>query len=111
MPGWPPWWGSPDCPLSRRRGRRRNRRLDGTPGARAVRGRLPDRRATGVARGSSERGVGHFAGGITYVLLATLAGIGYGAAYQLTDRVEASICVHFAPNLAHLVLFTYPFAA
>ncbi len=56
-------------------------------------------------------GFAHFAGGATYVLLATLAGLGYGAAYHLTGRVEAGILVHFLLNLSHLVLFTYPFAA
>ena len=54
-------------------------------------------------------GAAHAAGGTTYVLLATLAGIGYGAAYWLTGRVEAGILVHFLVNLSHLVLFTYPF--
>ena len=53
----------------------------------------------------------HLAGGITYVLLATVAGIGYGTAYHLTGRVEAGIVVHFLLNLSHLVLFSYPFVA
>ena len=56
-------------------------------------------------------GVAHVAGGITYVLLATVAGIGYGTAYHLTGRVEAGIVVHFLLNLSHLVLFSYPFVA
>ena len=56
-------------------------------------------------------GAAHAAGGIAYVLLATLAGIGYGTAYWLTGRVEAGILVHFLLNLSHLVLFTYPFVA
>ena len=53
----------------------------------------------------------HIGGGIAYAALATLAGIGYGAAYHVTQRVEASLLVHFALNLAHLLLFTYPFVA
>ena len=56
-------------------------------------------------------GTAHVAGGTTYVLLATLAGIGYGTAYHLTGRVEAGILVHFLLNLSHLLLFTYPFVA
>ncbi len=56
-------------------------------------------------------GAAHVAGGIAYVLLATLAGIGYGTAYWLTGRVEAGILVHFLLNLSHLVLFSYPFVA
>lgn len=77
---------------------------------RALRGRVRAPAPAAVLAAAVAFGVVHFAGGITYVLLATLAGIGYGAAYQLTGRVEASIFVHFALNLAHLVLFTYPFA-
>jgi len=44
-------------------------------------------------------------------MLAILAGIGYGAAYHLTGRVEAGIAVHFLRNLSRLVLFTYLFVA
>ena len=78
---------------------------------RALRGKVRAPAPAAVLVAAVAFGVVHLAGGITYVLLATLAGIGYGAACQLTGRVEASICVHFALNLAHLVLFTYPFAA
>ena len=56
-------------------------------------------------------GMAHIGGGIAYAVLATLAGIGYGAAYHVTQRVEASILVHFTLNLTHLMLFTYPFIA
>ena len=52
-----------------------------------------------------------FAVVLTYVLLSTLAGVGYGAAYHVTGRVEAGMLVHFLLNLTHLFLFTYPFAA
>ena len=50
-------------------------------------------------------GISHIGGGIAYVALATLAGIGYGAAYHFTQRVEASILVHFTVNLVHLTFF------
>lgn len=53
-------------------------------------------------------GVAHAAGGILYVTLATLAGIGYGWAYQRTRRIEAAILTHFALNALHFFLFTYP---
>ena len=56
-------------------------------------------------------GIAHIGGGIAYVALATLAGIGYGAAYHFTQRVEASILVHFTLNLVHLTFFTYPSVA
>jgi membrane protease YdiL (CAAX protease family) len=57
-------------------------------------------------------GLAHFGGGPLYVLLAALAGLGYGAAYQLSGRrIEAAMLAHFGLNLLHLLLFTYPFAA
>ena len=53
-------------------------------------------------------GIAHAAGGVHYVLLATLAGLGYGWAYQRTGRIEASIVLHFALNSMHLLFFSYP---
>ena len=77
----------------------------------AFRGRVPAPALAALLVAAVAFGVAHVAGGATYVLLATLAGVGYGAAYHVTGRVEASILVHFTLNLVHLVLFTYPFAA
>ena len=74
-----------------------------------LRGRVRAPALTALLIGAVAFGVAHFAGGITYVLLATLAGIGYGTAYHLTGRVEACIVVHFLLNLSHLLLFSYPF--
>ena len=53
-------------------------------------------------------GLAHFAGGPLYVALATAAGLGYGWVYARTDSIEASILTHFAVNVTHLLLFTYP---
>jgi membrane protease YdiL (CAAX protease family) len=53
-------------------------------------------------------GVAHFAGGVTYVILASIAGLGYGWMYQITGRIEASIITHFLLNLVHILLLTYP---
>jgi hypothetical protein len=53
-------------------------------------------------------GLAHAAGGWRYVLLATLAGTGYGLAYRRTVRIESAILAHFAVNVTHLLLFTYP---
>ena len=78
---------------------------------RALCGKVPGAALVAVLVAAAAFGAAHIAGGTTYVLLATLAGIGSGAAYHLTGRVEASILVHFTLNLAHLFLFTYPFAA
>jgi membrane protease YdiL (CAAX protease family) len=53
-------------------------------------------------------GLAHFAGGWRYVLLATLAGIGYGYIYQRTQRLECALLAHFALNATHFLCFTYP---
>ncbi len=54
-------------------------------------------------------GLAHFGGGLTYVILSTVAGIGYGWAYLRTGgRIEAAILTHFAPNATHFLGFTYP---
>jgi uncharacterized protein len=50
----------------------------------------------------------HFAGGIGLILVATIAGFFYGAAYERTGRIEAAILVHFLLNFTHFALFTYP---
>ncbi|MFN6972258.1 MAG: lysostaphin resistance A-like protein, partial [Rheinheimera sp.] len=56
-------------------------------------------------------GVVHLAGGIEYALVATVASIGYGWAYQRSGRLEVAIVGHFALNLLHLSWFTYPMLA
>jgi uncharacterized protein len=56
-------------------------------------------------------GLAHFAGGTTYVILASIAGIGYGYAYHVTERIESAILTHFLLNTAHFLFFTYPFAS
>lgn len=43
-------------------------------------------------------GAAHAAGGIAYVGLASLAGLGYGLIYALTRRIEAAIGLHVALN-------------
>lgn len=53
-------------------------------------------------------GLVHYGGGVKYIILAVLAGIGYGFAYQKTTAIEASILTHFSVNLAHFIFFTYP---
>ena len=78
---------------------------------RFLRGRVPAPAFVALLVASVAFGVAHIAGGMTYVFLSTLAGVGYGAAYHVTGRVEAGMLVHFLLNLTHLFLFTYPFAA
>lgn len=52
-------------------------------------------------------GVAHFAGGPSLILLATIAGCGYGWAY-CKGGILASVFTHFAFNALHFFLFTYP---
>lgn len=64
-----------------------------------------------IGMGAILFGLAHFGGGVLYVALATLAGIGYGAAYHLAgQRIEAAMLTHFGVNLLHLLLFSYPYA-
>jgi membrane protease YdiL (CAAX protease family) len=53
-------------------------------------------------------GIAHFAGGLKYVVLATIAGLGYGLVYQRTRHIEASMLTHFSVNAVHFLFFTYP---
>ena len=54
-------------------------------------------------------GAAHLGGGTTFAALATIAGIGYATAYQVTGRIEAPILVHGALNTIHFTCFTYPY--
>lgn len=53
-------------------------------------------------------GLAHVAGGPIYVLVATLAGIGYGWIYAGTRSIGSAILAHAGLNTLHLLLFTYP---
>ena len=53
-------------------------------------------------------GVAHLGGGLAYMALATIAGLGYACIYSATKRIEAPIVAHFLFNLVHFVGFTYP---
>jgi uncharacterized protein len=53
-------------------------------------------------------GLAHYTGGVNYMMLATVAGLGYGFIYFKTGRIEASIITHFLLNLTHILFFTYP---
>lgn len=54
-------------------------------------------------------GLAHLAGGITYALVASVAGTGYGYAYFITGRIESAILTHFLLNSVHFLFFTYPY--
>jgi len=53
-------------------------------------------------------GLAHFAGGFKYIIMASVAGMVYGYAYQKTQRIEAGILCHFAVNTSHFIFLTYP---
>lgn len=61
-----------------------------------------------IAAGGLLFGLSHVAGGWTYVLLATVAGLGYGWIYAVTGSLLAAVLVHSGLNTLHLLLFTYP---
>ncbi len=63
---------------------------------------------TSILIASATFGLAHFKGGITYMILASLAGMFYGYIYYKSKRIESSILLHFTFNLTHLLLFTYP---
>jgi uncharacterized protein len=62
--------------------------------------------AVGISAGLF--GLAHFGGGVSYVVLAAAAGLGYALVYQRTRSIEMSMLAHFALNTVHFLLFTYP---
>jgi uncharacterized protein len=64
--------------------------------------------AIAIAMGAVLFGLAHFAGGISYVALATAAGLGYGIVYHRAQSIEMAMLAHFALNTMHFLLFTYP---
>src|SRR5688572_5104282 len=53
-------------------------------------------------------GVAHSGGGVAYLLLSCVAGIGYGWIYASTRSLAAAALAHAGVNSAHFFLFTYP---
>jgi uncharacterized protein len=53
-------------------------------------------------------GLAHAAGGPLYVLLASVAGIGYGWIYASTRSLAWAIAAHAGLNTVHFLLFSYP---
>jgi membrane protease YdiL (CAAX protease family) len=69
--------------------------------------RLPYNEALTIALASTLFGLAHSGAGWEWVLLAGLAGVGYGIAYRL-GGLTAAVLTHFGLNLVHFTLFTYP---
>ena len=53
-------------------------------------------------------GVAHFAGGASYMLVATAAGLLYGTVYLLTGRIIFAVLTHWLLNVTHMLVLTYP---
>jgi membrane protease YdiL (CAAX protease family) len=53
-------------------------------------------------------GLAHAGGGTTYVVLAAVAGFGYGWIYSAEQSLAAAMAAHFGLNVIHFLLFTYP---
>ena len=53
-------------------------------------------------------GLAHAAGGWLYVLVASLAGVGYGWIYASTRSIAWAIVAHAGLNAIHFFVFTYP---
>jgi CAAX protease family protein len=52
-------------------------------------------------------GLSHFQSGGEMIVLAGIAGVGYGVAYRFAG-LRGSMLTHFALNTTHFLLFTYP---
>ena len=63
----------------------------------------------GLFLASSLFGIAHFSGGISFVLLAFVAGLFYGGIYLKTKRLEMAILLHFLLNSLHFFFFSYPY--
>ncbi|KZL17044.1 CAAX amino terminal protease self- immunity [Pseudovibrio axinellae] len=53
----------------------------------------------------------HLDGGVPYAIFSLVAGLFYGATFWKSERIEATIGVHFLVNLTHILFFTYPMLA
>lgn len=53
-------------------------------------------------------GIAHAGGGAGMVLLASVAGLGYGWVYLRTRSLGAAVLAHFSLNAVHFLLLTYP---
>lgn len=67
--------------------------------------RWPGADGVGLLGASLLFGVAHLGGGPAFALLATLAGLGYGAAYYLTGRIHYAVLLHFTVNAVHQLAF------
>lgn len=64
--------------------------------------------AAGIASASLLFGLGHLGAGPAVAGFATLLGLACGLGYWGSGRFRVPVLMHFAFNLTHLLLFTYP---
>ncbi|WP_296260976.1 MULTISPECIES: CPBP family intramembrane glutamic endopeptidase [unclassified Pseudomonas] len=69
--------------------------------------RVPYHQALALLVASLLFGLAHIGAGWQWMVLAAMAGVGYGIAYRF-GGLAASVITHFGLNLAHFALFTYP---
>ena len=62
----------------------------------------------GIIAASLFFGGAHVGGGAAFMLLATVAGLGYGVTYYLTGRIQDAVAVHFAVNAIHQLFLSAP---
>lgn len=65
----------------------------------------------GIGLASLIFGLAHFSGGPVLIAFAALTGLVYGLGYRASGRLWMAIALHFAFNMTHLLLFTYPVPA
>ena len=70
--------------------------------------RWPRADGLGLIGASLLFGAVHLGGGAAFALLATLAGLGYGAVYYWTGRIHYAVLLHFAVNAVHQIAFAAP---
>lgn len=51
----------------------------------------------------------HYKMGILMMIFSFIASVGYGYAYQKSEKIESAILVHFGVNITHFIFFTYPY--
>jgi membrane protease YdiL (CAAX protease family) len=69
--------------------------------------RIPHHQALAIVLASLVFGAAHADAGWQWMVLASMAGLGYGIAYRF-GGLPAALISHFGLNLAHFCLFTYP---
>ncbi|MBB5198445.1 hypothetical protein HNR39_000255 [Glaciimonas immobilis] len=69
--------------------------------------RCPYKNALAISVGAVLFGMAHAGGGWQWIVLASMAGVGYGVAYHF-GGFQAAILAHFGLNATHFFLFTYP---